>query len=455
MTTHPSDPVHQVQRDLAAWHATHPDATLAEIEAAVEEQLDRVRAQLIEERTEAGVREAHPLCRKGGTTMEPRARTKCRLTEQAGALQVAIEQRELERWEQEAPPEREGSAVQPVSAAGAMVPLVGGSWTEVRTMAIGAVEDQEGEAHATELSSFSRRCSADAFIRQATLPTQERGTRGTGTVVAVMDGASWLQELIDEQCPDAVRIPGTRLRVFPHAVGYLSKAAQAAFGPGSREAAVWLDEWAPKLKREEPEEVLAAIRALPTQAPEAATAKRTAVRYLSTRLDQIRYAVFQEHGYPIGSGIVESAGKLVVEARLKGSGMHWAPTNINPLLALRGRLCSGQWERIWPAIWQEWRAQVVQRRDDGRAIRQAQQAAERALRPSPTEAGAHEDDHRRAANRGASLEAATDWDRCLTSLSKNVRRTRGCTRSGATGWVIMFCDPDNVQLEMYAQTNRQ
>ena len=76
MTTHPTDPVHQVQRDLAAWHATHPDATLAEIEAAVEEQLNRVRAQLIEERTEAGVREGHPVCRKCGTTMEPRARTK-------------------------------------------------------------------------------------------------------------------------------------------------------------------------------------------------------------------------------------------------------------------------------------------------------------------------------------------------------------------------------------------
>src|SRR6266849_4690693 len=76
MATHPTDPVSQVQRELATWHATHPDATLAEIEAAVEEQLNRVRAQLIEERTEAGVREGHPSCRTCGTTMEPRARTK-------------------------------------------------------------------------------------------------------------------------------------------------------------------------------------------------------------------------------------------------------------------------------------------------------------------------------------------------------------------------------------------
>ena len=76
MTTHPTDPVHQVQRDLAAWHATHPDATLAEIEAAVEEQLEQLRAQLIDERTEAGGREGHPLCRKCGTAMVPRTTTK-------------------------------------------------------------------------------------------------------------------------------------------------------------------------------------------------------------------------------------------------------------------------------------------------------------------------------------------------------------------------------------------
>jgi YgiT-type zinc finger domain-containing protein len=73
MTTHPTDPLQQVQRDLAAWHSTHPDATLAEIEAAVEEQLNWVRAQLMEERTETKAGEAHPVCQQCGTTMEPRS----------------------------------------------------------------------------------------------------------------------------------------------------------------------------------------------------------------------------------------------------------------------------------------------------------------------------------------------------------------------------------------------
>jgi len=311
------------------------------------------------------------------------ADTVCRLTEQAGALQVAIEQRELERLEHEAPPELDGPARQQVSADGAMVPLVGGTWAEVRTIAIGTIVEREKQGeigpHCTDLSYFSRRCSADQFIRHATLPTYERGTRGAETVVTVMDGAPWLQELIDEQCPGAVRILD-----FPHAAGYLAQAAQATVGAGTTAASAWLDEWVPKLKNGPPEDVLAAIRCLPASDPAAVTVRRTAVRYLSARLEQIRYATFCEQGYPIGSGIVESAGKLVVEARLKGSGMHWNPSSLNPILALRGRLCSGQWAQIWPAISRAWRAHVMQRREERRDIRRAQQAAERALRPAPT-----------------------------------------------------------------------
>jgi len=204
-------------------------------------------------------------------------------------------------------------------------------------------------------------------------------------VAAVSDGATWIQELIDEQCPEAVRILD-----FPHAVGSLSRAAQAAWGVGRREAAVWLDEWTPTLKKETPEEVIAAIRTLPAPTSEASKKKRTAVRYLTTRLDQIRYADFQEQGYPIGSGIVESANKLVIEQRMKGSrvpacGCHWAPVTINPILALRGRLCSGQWASTWIGIAQAWRAQVVQRRDGGRTVRRAERAVQEALRsPTPT-----------------------------------------------------------------------
>ncbi|GAC1639869.1 MAG: hypothetical protein NVS4B2_29360 [Chloroflexota bacterium] len=298
-----------------------------------------------------------------------------RLTEEAGAVLAGIEERELERLEHDAPDEPVGPAVQQVSADGCLVSLTTGRWTEVRTLAIGTVDQETGEPSVHDITYFSRQGSADAFIRHATLPTAERGTRQAGTVAAVMDGATWLQELIDEQCPAAVRILD-----FPHAVGYLHTAAHAAYGAESQEAEQWLDTWVPRVKTEEPEVILTALRALPTPTQEAATAKGTAIRYLGSRREQIRYAAFRKQGLPIGSGMVESAGKLVVEARMKGSGMHWAPRHLTPLLALRSRLCSGQWDEVWPRIHQTWRRELRQRQRD---LRRGRTAARAAQQPSP------------------------------------------------------------------------
>jgi hypothetical protein len=148
-------------------------------------------------------------------------------------------------------------------------------------------------------------------------------------------------------------------------------AAQATFGPGTAATAAWLEAQADALKHGAPSAVLVALQALPTpRAAHPATAdqvRKGAFRYLEKRLDQLRYAEYLAAGYPIGSGAVESANKLVVEARLKGSGMHWAPAHVNPLLALRTIACADRWAEAWPAICgqlrrQAWAARAARRR---------------------------------------------------------------------------------------------
>jgi hypothetical protein len=55
-----------------------------------------------------------------------------RYTQAAGAAYVAEQATELERLERERPPAPDGPVVQYLSADGAMVPLVGGDWAEVK-----------------------------------------------------------------------------------------------------------------------------------------------------------------------------------------------------------------------------------------------------------------------------------------------------------------------------------
>ncbi len=155
-----------------------------------------------------------------------------RLTEAAGAAQLPCEETELARIMREFPDPPAGPAVQQLSLDGAMVPLVGGEWAEVKTLVIGTVEqvpDADGQRFlgTRALSYCSRLTDAASFGQIATRETHRRGTLRADTVVAVNDGAVWIQEVLDLQCPQAVRILD-----LPHAVEHLAQVAQACWGSG-------------------------------------------------------------------------------------------------------------------------------------------------------------------------------------------------------------------------------
>src|SRR5439155_25090877 len=144
---------------------------------------------------------------------------------------------------------------------GAMVPLVGGEWAEVKTLALGVVQEPvvnrrgEPEVHTTALSYFSRLTDHETFGRLATVETHRRGTETAGVVCAVVDGAEWEQEFIALHRPDAVRILD-----WGHAVEYLAAAAQAAYGAGTVRAQTWLAQQRHALTHDDPQTVLAALR---------------------------------------------------------------------------------------------------------------------------------------------------------------------------------------------------
>lgn len=270
-----------------------------------------------------------------------------RITKAAGQALVTLEEAEAQRICPTQPVSPASSPCQQVSVDGAMVPLVGGEWREVKTMVIGEVAT--GNAGQTgQLSYLSRIGEADRFAELATGELHRRGTFSAETVVAVADGAVWCQQFYAYHLPDAIRILD-----FPHAAEHLSRVAHACFGPGP-EGQDWAKTQRDRLLAGDAEAVCQAVSELPaTQAPnpaEASVVRRQVEGYLRERLPQLAYADFLAAGYPIGSGVVESANKRVVEARLKGAGMHWTVETANAMLALRGCLCSQRWDERWEPI---------------------------------------------------------------------------------------------------------
>lgn len=302
------------------------------------------------------------------------ADTARRRTETAGGILVAYETAQATRIlrDHPAPPCLPDTLL--LSVDGAMVPLLHGQWSEVRTLAVGEVQPPVASpagpvVHTTSLSYFSRRTDSMTFGELATFELHRRGIEGARRVGAVVDGALWCQSFVDLHYPAAVRILD-----FAHAAEYLTAIAQTTGVDGPLLSPAQLVELRHALKHTGPAAVMPQLRTLVATQP-TNVELASALAYLETRVAQLQYPVFIAEGWPIGSGMVESANKLVVEDRLKGAGMHWAEANVNPMLALRNAVCNDRWEECWEVIEREQRSQVAVRRQARGRTRAATQVA--------------------------------------------------------------------------------
>jgi hypothetical protein len=291
-----------------------------------------------------------------------------RTTEAAGAAYVAEQTQEAERIEREAPEAPAGAEKMILSVDGAMIPLRRGEWAEVKTLVIGEVQpavQEKGEwvVHTRNLSYFSRLAHAEQFEQLSLVEMQRRGVENARALGAVMDGAEWEQGFVDYHCPQAVRILD-----FPHAGQRIGQVGEVLWGEGSSQTQQWTSERLHQLKHQGPDALLEELRELKTQHPDSAVMTEN-LGYLEKRQPQMQYPIFQEQGWPIGSGIVESGNKLVVEARMKGAGMHWERANVDPMLGLRNMVCSDRWAGEWSVIARQLRQQARERRNQQREKR--------------------------------------------------------------------------------------
>lgn len=89
MSTDPTDAVAGAQADLRLWRAAHPNATFAEMEAAVEERLGAVRAALLADAGGGVPAAAFGPCPTCGTPLRPRGH-KTRTLRIPGGVQVPL-----------------------------------------------------------------------------------------------------------------------------------------------------------------------------------------------------------------------------------------------------------------------------------------------------------------------------------------------------------------------------
>ena len=145
--------------------------------------------------------------------------------------------------------------------------------------------------------------------------------------------------------------PDVEVLDFWHAAEYLKGAADAAYGSDEKASTKWF-EAKRHILRQDPKGVDkvrdALLYLLGKRRGKAEI--RKALGYFRNNRSRMNYYELAEEGYPIGSGEVEAANKMLVTHRLKRSGQRWGRDGGQRVLAFRALLKSDRFNRAWAMV---------------------------------------------------------------------------------------------------------
>jgi len=161
-----------------------------------------------------------------------------------------------------------------------------------------------------------------------------QGMRTAKQVIWISDGGPWLWSIYKEHFARYA----TGILDFYHAAQNIWKAAAACLDGTTEEAKAWFGQARHMLRHEDSEGVLRDIHEA-MKIKDLSESGRDALAklydYLNKHREHMDYARLKELGLPIGSGMVESACKWLIQQRFKGVGMRWSEDGFNHLLHLR------------------------------------------------------------------------------------------------------------------------
>jgi hypothetical protein len=181
------------------------------------------------------------------------------------------------------------------------------------------------------------------------LEALRQGLLSAPQVVWLSDGGRGLWRLFEER----FACHATGILDFYHAAQQLWKAAAAWLDGRTTQARRWFGWARHRLRHGMPDGVLADLAdALDVEGlpPTARDTVRTVYAYLQRHREHIDYAKYKELGLPLGSGMVESACKWLIQQRFKGVGMRWSEDGFHHLLHLRLAWVNGRFDDLFILI---------------------------------------------------------------------------------------------------------
>jgi len=172
--------------------------------------------------------------------------------------------------------------------------------------------------------------------------TRQSGWGLNSSIHVVGDGAEWIRL----QTREVFGQQAVFLCDFFHVSEYLGAAAASC---RSAQPDQWRHTQQKRLRRGDVQKVIEALEEHlePLETLEEDAPVRNGHRYLTNRRDCLDYPRALKLGLPIGSGMIESGHRHVLQARLKKAGTAWLQDNADQMAHLRVLRANRHWQSFW------------------------------------------------------------------------------------------------------------
>lgn len=237
-----------------------------------------------------------------------------------------------------------------IQADGSMVLIKGQGWKELKLGMVfkdSMILNRNKPRHIIAKKEYVTYVgSAEEFKKMLWSAAVKNGCQKVKEIVIVGDGAAWIWNIAKELFPEAVLILD-----FYHFSEHVNDCANVIYNEDEENKREWVDSIITGMKSGKVDETIDLIKPddyCDKVIKESVTGLKT---YLTNNKDKLNYKRFEDKGYFIGSGAIESGNKCVVQARLKGAGMRWSMNGAQYIVSLRAAKKSNRWDKVQNVIY--------------------------------------------------------------------------------------------------------
>jgi hypothetical protein len=181
----------------------------------------------------------------------------------------------------------------------------------------------------------------EPFGRQLWADARQRSWMDVEDSLAIGDGATWIWNLVGEHFYASHQIVD-----WYHATQHLAEAARSIYGDATPQFHRWYRQWETKLYQGQVRKMIRALQRQATIKPDQSDAILEQSTYFKNNLKRMNYLEMRMEGYPIGSGMVESAAKQY-KGRFSGAGMRWSRAGAERLIPIHSAILSKRFDKTW------------------------------------------------------------------------------------------------------------